>query len=120
MAVAPLNLRRTEPVTPDAAALPKRETGVGTLNQADFLKILTAQLQNQDPTEPTDNAQFVSQMAQFSTVNGIEQLNASLKALTDRLFPATPAQRAGAAAPAAAPAAATPAAPATASAGGAR
>ncbi|MDT7935347.1 MAG: flagellar hook capping FlgD N-terminal domain-containing protein [Sphingomonadaceae bacterium] len=117
MAVAPLNLRRAEPATPGATALPKRETGIGTLNQADFLKILTAQLQNQDPTEPTDNAQFVSQMAQFSTVNGIEQLNASLKALTDRLFPGPPAPSAVAAAPAAA----APAAPAAAApAGGAR
>lgn len=64
---------------------PKKPTGVSTLSQSDFLKLLTAQLKNQDPTEPVDNAQFVSQMAQFSTVSGIEQLNTGLGALADRL-----------------------------------
>lgn len=44
-----------------------------------FLKLLTAQLKNQDPMNPLDNAQMTSQMAQISTVNGIEKLNATLE-----------------------------------------
>lgn len=47
-----------------------------------FLKLLTAQMQNQDPLNPLDNAQVTSQMAQISTVTGITQLNESISALT--------------------------------------
>ncbi|NBR79501.1 MAG: flagellar biosynthesis protein FlgJ, partial [Alphaproteobacteria bacterium] len=38
-----------------------------TLGQADFLKLMTTQLQNQDPFAPMENAEFIAQMAQFST-----------------------------------------------------
>ena len=40
-----------------------------------FLKLLVAQMQNQDPMNPMDNAEITSQMAQISTVDGIAQLN---------------------------------------------
>ncbi|HTN67054.1 MAG TPA: flagellar hook assembly protein FlgD [Burkholderiaceae bacterium] len=43
-----------------------------------FLKLLVAQMKNQDPLNPLDNAQVTSQMAQLSTVTGIEKLNATL------------------------------------------
>lgn len=46
-----------------------------------FLKLLTTQLKNQDPLNPLDNAQMTSQMAQISTVNGIEKLNSTLTKL---------------------------------------
>ena len=46
-----------------------------------FLKLLTTQLKNQDPLNPMDNAQMTSQMAQISTVSGIETLNASMQAM---------------------------------------
>lgn len=46
-----------------------------------FLKLLMAQMKNQDPLNPMDNAQVTSQMAQISTVNGIEQLNTTIKAM---------------------------------------
>ncbi|MDP2808780.1 MAG: flagellar hook assembly protein FlgD [Rhodocyclaceae bacterium] len=48
-----------------------------------FLTLLTAQLKNQDPLNPLDNAEVTSQMAQISTVDGIERLNATLKSLLD-------------------------------------
>ncbi len=54
--------------------------GQTDLGQEDFLRLMTAQLQNQDPLEPMDNSQFLGQMAQFSTVAGIEQMNATLNA----------------------------------------
>ncbi|GAB4214709.1 MAG: flagellar hook capping FlgD N-terminal domain-containing protein [Rhodoferax sp.] len=49
-----------------------------------FLKLLVAQLHNQDPMNPMDNAQMTSQMAQMSTVTGIEQVNATLKSMTEQ------------------------------------
>ncbi|MBI3903657.1 MAG: flagellar hook assembly protein FlgD [Nitrosomonadales bacterium] len=50
-----------------------------------FLTMLTAQLKNQDPLNPMDNGQITSQMAQLSTVSGIDKLNATLKALSDSM-----------------------------------
>lgn len=54
-----------------------------TANEAQdrFLKLLTTQLKNQDPLNPMDNAQMTSQLAQISTVDGIEKLNATLQKL---------------------------------------
>ncbi len=46
-----------------------------------FLKLLVTQLQNQDPLNPVDNAQMTSQMAQISTVSGIEKLNTTVEGL---------------------------------------
>jgi len=47
-------------------------------DKADFLKLLVAQLQNQDPLSPQDNGEFLSQLAQFSTVEGIDNLNKTM------------------------------------------
>ena len=47
-----------------------------------FLKLLVAQMQNQDPLSPMDNAQVTSQMAQINTVSGIEKLNTSVQGLS--------------------------------------
>ena len=49
-----------------------------SLGQADFLLLMTTQLQHQDPLKPMDNAQMVSQLAQMSTVQGIDSLNSTL------------------------------------------
>ncbi len=46
-----------------------------------FLNLLVTQLKNQDPLNPMDNAQMTSQLAQISTVDGITQLNETLKTL---------------------------------------
>ncbi|MEI2625171.1 MAG: flagellar hook capping FlgD N-terminal domain-containing protein [Giesbergeria sp.] len=46
-----------------------------------FLKLLVAQLNNQDPMNPMDNAQMTSQIAQINTVTGIQQLNETVKGL---------------------------------------
>ncbi|RZI84921.1 MAG: flagellar hook assembly protein FlgD [Rubrivivax sp.] len=48
-----------------------------------FLKLLVTQMQNQDPLNPMDNAQVTSQMAQISTVTGIEKLNTTMGGVTD-------------------------------------
>lgn len=56
-----------------------------TLNQSDFLKLMTAQMQNQDPFDPVDNTQMVAQMAQFSSLAGISEMSSTLKAISDKL-----------------------------------
>lgn len=52
--------------------------GAQTLDMSSFMKLLTTQLQNQDPTNPTDNSQMVAQLAQFSSLQGINQLNTTV------------------------------------------
>lgn len=62
---------------------------VATENAQDrFLKLLVTQLQNQDPLNPLDNAQVTSQIAQISTVQGIENLNASMKSMSESVIAA--------------------------------
>ena len=60
--------------------------GKSELGQEDFLALMVAQLENQDPTKPMDNNEFLSQMAQFSMVNGIENLNGSFSSVSDSLM----------------------------------
>jgi len=50
-------------------------------SQDRFLKLLVAQINNQDPLNPMDNAQMTSQMAQINTVSGIQELNATMKSM---------------------------------------
>ena len=55
------------------------------LGQEDFLELMTAQLKNQDPLKPMDNGDFLAQIAQFSAVEGIGDLNESFNGLSDSL-----------------------------------
>lgn len=59
--------------------------GDNSLDQQDFLMLLTTQLKNQDPLKPLDSTQFVSQLAQFSQVSGVQEMNTSLHALTSSM-----------------------------------
>lgn len=64
----------------------KPTPGAGSqLGQDEFLKLMTAQLQNQDPFEPMDNGEFLSQIAQFGTVNGITDLKDSFTDFSDNM-----------------------------------
>ena len=62
-----------------ALAAPGAAGGGGAQDR--FLKLLVTQLRNQDPLNPMDNAQITSQMAQISTVTGIDKLNTTLQSL---------------------------------------
>lgn len=62
----------------------KTSTANDTQNR--FLTMLVTQMKNQDPLNPMDNAQVTSQIAQLSTVTGIDQLNATLQALSDNMM----------------------------------
>jgi len=59
--------------------------GTGTLGQNEFLKLMMAQLKNQDPMKPLDPTAFVSQLAQFSTVTSIENMGTTLTDLSDSM-----------------------------------
>src|ERR1700684_1406105 len=61
-------------------------SGVGGLTMNDFLTLMTAQLQNQDPLNPTDSNQFLSQLSELSTVEGITQLNTSMSTLSNSML----------------------------------
>ena len=52
------------------------------LGQAEFLELMTAQLKFQDPLKPMENGDFLGQMAQFGTVNGINELNAAFDSMS--------------------------------------
>lgn len=78
--------------TPIDSALLSSMNGVTAANAAKgstqetkdrFLSMLVAQMRNQDPLNPLDNAQVTSQMAQLSTVEGIEKMNKTLAALAE-------------------------------------
>lgn len=69
----------------DAAAALAASASGGTAGASEaqdrFLKLLVTQLKNQDPLNPMDNAQITTQMAQISTVSGIDKLNTTLQGM---------------------------------------
>ncbi|MCL2589915.1 MAG: flagellar hook assembly protein FlgD [Betaproteobacteria bacterium] len=67
-------LVRTEPVSTNTAMQNEQNR---------FLTLLTTQLRNQDPMNPLDNADLTMQLAQMSTVDGIERLNKLVQSLTE-------------------------------------
>ena len=56
-----------------------------SLGQADFLRLLTVQMQQQDPFDPVDNKEMLAQMAQFSSLAGINDVNATLQQISAKL-----------------------------------
>ncbi|MFO0863714.1 MAG: flagellar hook capping FlgD N-terminal domain-containing protein [Gemmataceae bacterium] len=73
---------------PNAAALldslnaPSGGVSGKPIDKNQFLKLLSAQLKYQNPMDPMNDAQFVGQMAQFSTVEGIQQLNQTMASMS--------------------------------------
>ena len=70
----------TSSATDSAASIVSKTDATATSER--FLKLLVAQMQNQDPLSPMDNAQVTSQMAQINTVSGIEKLNRTVEGLS--------------------------------------
>lgn len=72
--------------TAAALGLNQAESGVKkSLGQQDFLRLMVAQVQNQDPLQPQANGEFLSQLAQFSTNDGITKMQDSLQQLASSL-----------------------------------
>lgn len=69
-------LTATQTTRPDAQNAVGK--GIASLDYTAFLKLLMAQMKNQDPTSPTDSTQWVSQLATFSNVEQALQMNAKL------------------------------------------
>jgi flagellar basal-body rod modification protein FlgD len=62
----------------------QRKTGSSTLGKDDFLKILMTQLQNQDPLNPMQDKDFVAQMATFSSLEQMTNMNSTIQKLVDQ------------------------------------
>jgi flagellar basal-body rod modification protein FlgD len=69
----------TNPLAPDQLA-----------NESTFLKLLMAQVQNQDPMNPTDSTQFVGQLVQFSQLEQLLGINQGVQSLDSKLPVPTP------------------------------
>ena len=63
-------------------------------SQDRFLKLLVTQMRNQDPLNPMDNAQVTTQIAQISTVTGIDKVNSSIAGLADAMSASSSLQNA--------------------------
>ena len=87
--LAGLGIKRSTTASSVLAADSAKATGA--LGQTDFLKLMTAQLKNQDPFDPVDNTQMVAQLAQFSSLAGISETNTTLKAISEKLGASTTA-----------------------------
>jgi flagellar basal-body rod modification protein FlgD len=71
----------------NVTSTPAAASTTSTTDAADrFMKLLVAQMQNQDPLNPMDNAEVTSQMAQISTVTGINQLNTTVEGLSSQFL----------------------------------
>ena len=92
-ATTPTNLPTTGTGTPAAtgtgtgsgSGTANSAASLGTLGGTDFITLMLAQLQNQDPTSPVDSNTFLTQLAQLSEVQGITSLNTSFSTLSNSL-----------------------------------
>lgn len=66
----------------DSTTLPKTDQ----LGKDAFLKLLVTQLQHQDPTKPQDDAQFITQLATFSSLEKLTSMDTSLQAIGQLLL----------------------------------
>lgn len=62
-----------------------KKSGFDSLGQGDFLRLLTVQMQQQDPMDPVDNKDMLAQMAQFSTLSATTEMGDTLKAIAAKL-----------------------------------
>lgn len=83
MSLAPIASQSSAASVDPAAALAGQATSGADIEQR-FLKLLVTQLNNQDPLNPLQNSELTSQLAQLSTVSGIEKLNTALQSLVSQ------------------------------------
>ena len=73
-------------IIPASSKVDSKAQTSGELGQEDFMRLMVAQLENQDPTKPMDNFEFLSQIAQFGTVDGIQGLQSGFSELSSVLY----------------------------------
>ena len=59
-----------------------KKNDMNALGKDAFLNLLVTQMQHQDPTEPMDNSAFIAQLAQFSSLEQLQQMNQSLATIS--------------------------------------
>ena len=75
------SLLSTTSANTNSTSAASKKTSNDELDQSDFLRLLTTQLQNQDPTKPLDGQEFTAQLAQFSTLNVMTDIKTSVDTL---------------------------------------
>ncbi|MGB5395897.1 MAG: flagellar hook assembly protein FlgD [Gammaproteobacteria bacterium] len=80
-----LNFDSATPVNTAALNSAAASSSSKELDQSDFMELLVAQMKNQDPSKPLEPSQFMNQLAQFSTVNGVQELKTAFDALATKL-----------------------------------
>tara|TARA_R110000751_G_scaffold2018_20_gene10811 strand:- start:24906 stop:25187 length:282 start_codon:yes stop_codon:yes gene_type:complete len=75
----------TQTTSPVVSTTSTSGRGMDALGQGDFLRLLTVQMQQQDPFDPVDNKEMLAQMAQFSSLAGVSETNVMLEQIADKL-----------------------------------
>jgi flagellar basal-body rod modification protein FlgD len=77
---------------PSASGSPSGSGSNTTLTQNDFFRLMTTQLESQDPLNPMNSDQYASELAAFSTANGVEQLKTTVNGIGQQLSSAAGVQ----------------------------
>lgn len=78
MSTSAIGTNTAQGIAANAAQATTRATGTRDLGQDAFMRLLTTQLQNQDPTKPQDNGEFIAQLATFSQLEKLSSISAKL------------------------------------------
>lgn len=74
------------PTGPSAYANQSEAVSKTQVDYQSFLKLLVAQMKNQDPSNPADNGEFLSQIAQFSMVSGLDKINEGVSGMSNGFY----------------------------------
>ncbi len=93
----------TVSATASSAPSAAQKTGFAALGAGDFVRLMTAQMQMQDPFDPVDNKEMLAQMAQFTSLSSTNDMAETLRAIAEKLDAVLIAQQAAASAAPAGP-----------------
>jgi flagellar basal-body rod modification protein FlgD len=90
--ISPLSYTQTNPTSQQSSTT---SSGGVVANESTFLTLLVAQLKNQDPLSPTDSTQFLSQLAQFSSLEQLTNINQNVGTIVTTVDPTATVSGAG-------------------------